>query len=55
MPSKYIEFINRDVNINFDDKMNNLKDEFSELLAQDETSKKELLSVLKELGYEIKL
>lgn len=55
VPSKYIEFINRDENINFDEKMNSLKDEFSELLSQEETSKNHLLSVFKELGYEIKL
>ena len=55
VPSKYIEFINRDENINFDDKMNNIKGEFSELLAQEKTSKNELLNVFKELGYEIKL
>jgi len=55
VPSKYIEFINRDENINFDDKMNNLKGEFFELLAQEKTSKKELLNVFKELGYEIEL
>tara|TARA_R110002049_G_scaffold273474_1_gene451225 strand:+ start:3660 stop:5237 length:1578 start_codon:yes stop_codon:yes gene_type:complete len=55
VPSKYIEFTNRDENINFDDKMNNLKAEFSELLNQEEQSKNELLNVFKELGYEIKL
>lgn len=55
VPSKYIEFTNRDENINFDEKMNNLKGEFSELLAQEEQSKNDLLNVFKELGYEIKL
>ncbi|WP_391088377.1 N-6 DNA methylase [Vibrio sp. NH-UV-68] len=55
VPSKYIEFTNRDENIDFDQKMNGLKEEFSGLLAQEEKSKKELLNVFKELGYEIKL
>ncbi len=55
VPSKYIEFTNRDENIDFDQKMNGLKEEFSDLLAQEEKSKKELLNVFKELGYEIKL
>ncbi|NOI18667.1 SAM-dependent DNA methyltransferase [Vibrio coralliilyticus] len=55
VPSKYIEFTNRDENIDFDQKMNSLKEEFSDLLAQEEKSKKELLNVFKELGYEIKL
>ena len=55
VPSKYIEFTNRDENIDFDNKMNNLKAEFSELLIEEEQSKNELLNVFKELGYEIKL
>ncbi|ELV8729943.1 SAM-dependent DNA methyltransferase [Vibrio vulnificus] len=55
VPSKYIEFTNRDENIDFDQKMNGLKKEFSDLLAQEEKSKNELLNVFKELGYEIKL
>ncbi len=55
VPSKYIEFINRDENINFDDKMTSLKTEFSELLKTEEKSKKDLLNVFKELGYEIEL
>ena len=55
VPSKYIEFINRDENIDFDDKMSALQTEFSELLQSEEQSKKDLLNVFKELGYEIKL
>ena len=55
VPSKYIEFINRDENINFDEKMKTLQGEFSELLKAEETSKKELLNVFKELGYAIEL
>ena len=52
---KYITFVNRDENIDFDDKMQNLKSEFSELLKSEQQSKAELLNVFKELGYEIKL
>ena len=55
VPSKYIEFINRDENIDFEDKMIALKSEFSELLRSEEQSKKDLLNVFKELGYEIEL
>lgn len=55
VPSKYIEFINRDENINFDDKMMSLKSEFTELLKEEEQSKKDLLNVFKKLGYEIEL
>jgi type I restriction enzyme M protein len=55
VPSKYIEFVNRDENIGFDEKMNVLKGEIADLLRQQEESKAELLNVFKELGYEIKL
>jgi type I restriction enzyme M protein len=55
VPSKYIEFINRDENIDFDTKMKTLQSEFVKLLKDEEESKKELLSVFEELGYEIKL
>lgn len=55
VPSKYIEYINRDENIAFDEKMTTLQSEFTELLKAEEKSKAELLGVFKELGYEIKL
>lgn len=55
VPSKYIEFKNRDENIDFDEKMSTLQKEFSSLLREDEQSKAELLAVFKELGYEIEL
>ncbi|KGK30523.1 N-6 DNA methylase, partial [Cellulophaga sp. E6(2014)] len=55
VPSKYIEFVNRDENISFDDKMKDLKTEFSQLLKEAAKSKTELLNVFKELGYEIEL
>ena len=53
VPSKYIEFVNRDENIDFDEKMNALKSEFAVLLKAEEQSKKDLLGVFKTLGYEI--
>jgi type I restriction enzyme M protein len=55
VPRDYIEYINRDENIDFDEKMNDLKGEFGQLLKQEEQSKNKLLNVFKELGYEIKL
>ncbi len=55
VPSKYIEFINRDENIDFDEKMKSLQSEFTSLLKEEEASKKDLLNVFKELGYEIEL
>ena len=53
VPSKYIEFVNRDENIDFDEKMQSLQAEFAELLKAETASKADLLSVFKELGYEI--
>ena len=55
VPSKYIEFINRDENIDFDVKMLSLRSDISDLLKAEAQSKVDLLSVFKELGYEIKL
>ena len=55
VPSKYIEFVNRDENIDFDEKMRELQTTFSSLLKEEEASKKQLLQVFKELGYEIEL
>ncbi len=55
VPSKYIEFVNRDENIDFDEKMNALKSEFADLLKVEAESKNDLLNIFKELGYEIKL
>ena len=53
VPSKYIEFVNRDENIDFDEKMKALQVEFADLLKAEAQSKNDLLTVFKELGYEI--
>ncbi len=53
VPSKYIAFVNRDENVDFDEKMCTLQTEFRELLKAEEHSKRELLKVFKELGYGI--
>src|SRR5690554_6874128 len=53
VPSKYIEFINRDENIDFDTKMKGLQAELAALLAQEEQSKADLQNVFKSLGYEL--
>ena len=55
VPSRYIEFVNRDENIDFDTKMKSLQSELRDLLVAEEKSKADLLSVFKELGYEIEL
>ena len=55
MPSKYIQFVNRDENIDYDTKMRQLQEELSDLLIKEQQSTKDLLEVFKELGYEINL
>ena len=55
VPSRYIEFVNRDETIDFDTKMKTLQAELKELLIEEEKSKADLLEVFKELGYEIEL
>lgn len=51
VPSKYIEFKNRDEGIDFDTQMKRLQGEIRELLQQEEESKRELSNLFKELGY----
>src|SRR5690554_6148924 len=53
VPSKYIEFVNRDENIDFDTKMKSLQTELKDLLEQEEQSKTDLQNVFKALGYEL--
>ncbi|MFH2046573.1 MAG: class I SAM-dependent DNA methyltransferase [Pseudomonadota bacterium] len=55
IPSKYIEFIDRDSNIDFDTEMKRIQNEFQTLLAEEVESQKELINAFKGLGYEIKL
>jgi type I restriction enzyme M protein len=53
VPSKYIEFVNRDENIDFDEKMQSLQTEMVDLLSAEAKSKQDLLTVFKELGYSL--
>ena len=55
VPSRYIEMINNEDNADYDEKMKSLQIELSDLLNKENESKKELLEVLRGLGYEIKL
>ena len=53
VPSKYIEFKNRDDSVDFDKKMAELQNEMKSLLVEEEKSRKELKKLFKELGYAI--
>jgi type I restriction enzyme M protein len=53
VPSKYIEFVNRDENIDYGDKMTSLQTDIGGILEAKEASDEDLKSVFKKLGYEI--
>ena len=51
VPSKYIEFKNRDEQIDFDTKMKQLQADMRDLLQQEEESKRQLKDLFDKLGY----
>lgn len=55
VPSKYIEFIDRDSTIDFDTEMLRIQKEFQTILAEEIDSQNQLKNAFKGLGYEIKL
>jgi type I restriction enzyme M protein len=55
VPSKYIQFANRDESIDYESQMKEIQNEMSTILRQEAESRKELLNVFKALGYELKL
>ncbi len=55
VPSKYIEFVNRDEQVDYHEKMTSLQEELGELLRAEQNSRTDLLNLFNELGYEIEL
>lgn len=53
IPSRYIEFRQEDIDVDYDAKMKELQKELRDLMIQEEKSRKDLLAVMKGLGYEI--
>lgn len=53
VPSKYIEFIDRDSGIDFDTEMKRIQKDFRELLKEEKKSQEELINAFKTLGYEL--
>ena len=53
IPSKYIEFIDHDLEIDFAAEMNRIQKEMSEVLAQEKQSQKMLVKAFKGIGYEL--
>lgn len=55
VPSKYIEFVNRDETVDYDTRMKELQSELSDILRKEAESRVAVLDVFKSLGYEIEL
>lgn len=53
VPSKYIHFVNRDENIDYNAQMQTLQKELQDLFIQEEALKQEVKNVFKSLGYEL--
>ena len=53
VPSKYIEFIDRDNKINFDTEMKRIQKDFKILLKDEKQSQEQLINAFKTLGYEL--
>lgn len=53
VPSKYIEFVDRDNSIDFDNEMKRIQKEFKILLDEERQSQDQLVSAFKILGYEL--
>jgi type I restriction enzyme M protein len=53
VPSKYIQFIDRDSEIDFDAEMKRIQKDFKILLDEEKQSQQQLINAFKILGYEI--
>ena len=53
VPSKYIEFIDHDLEIDFDKEMSRIQKEMSEIVKQEDETSKMLKEAFKGIGYEI--
>ncbi len=53
VPSKYIEFIDRDSKIDFDTEMKRIQKDFKTLLKEEKQSQDQLINAFKVLGYEL--
>jgi len=53
VPSKYIEFMNRDENVDYHEKMTDLQSDIVDLLKAEQQSNEDLKKVFEKLGYEV--
>lgn len=53
VPSKYIEFVDRDSGIDYDKEMKRIQQEFKRILKEENESQEQLIYAFKALGYEL--
>ena len=53
VPSKYIEFVDKDSGIDFDSEMKRIQKDFTTLLKEEKDSQDQLINAFKTLGYEL--
>ena len=53
VPSKYIEFIDHDLDIDYEKEMTRIQKEMKELLKEEKQSQEELEKAFRGIGYEI--
>ena len=53
VPSKYIEFVDKDSGIDFDTEMKRIQKDFKQLLKDEKDSQDQLTNAFKVLGYEL--
>jgi type I restriction enzyme M protein len=53
VPSKYIEFVDKDSGIDFDTEMKRIQQDFKSLLQEEKDSQAQLINAFKTLGYEL--
>ena len=54
VPSKYIEFVDRDLDINFAEEIARIQEEMRTLLSEEKASQKQLEDAFEGIGYGIK-
>ena len=53
VPSKYIEFVDKDLEIDFDKEMKRIQSDLKKIMVDEKKSEEDLIEVFKEIGYEI--
>jgi type I restriction enzyme M protein len=53
IPSKYISFIDKDDQLNFDVEMKKIQSEFKKIIKEEKKSQEELAKAFNDLGYEL--